>query len=821
MLLRQAIRRLVAAPFFTVFAVVSLAAGVAITTAVYSVVDSLLFAGLGIDDPDRVVSIATLSNGRSREAAITEPELEHLRASTSSFAAVAASVVVYPPVTSSANAEVTPTEAVDGSYFKTFGINAIIGRTIDDRDRQSGARVAVLSHEFWKRRFAGDRAIAGRTIRIAGHTFEVIGVAPAKFLGPFARPRVTNLWIPLGAETGMTANSVSSAGREQRRMTVFGRLAPDATLAMASAELTATAQRLDRELPLAGSRDPLQATTRAWAVKPIAGPDDDDGGTRRVGLTIVILIAMVLVAACTNLANLVLARGATRQGELAVRMAMGASRARLVWEQCVESAILASLGAIASYVMFIALSAWMTQDFAIVAPPMGRMMVPIRPALNAQALGVAAISMLLALAVFGLEPAIQLARNLDIRGALAAGATGVRPRARRQRMVIRWQVAVAAGFFILATMFIKATIEQARHDTGVELDRIAVATLDFQSGVGDEARMRRVVGRVLEEARQDPGVAAVAASTGLPFGIQPAMQVGIALPGADPSGELTRAATAAIAVSPAFFQTTGVRIVEGRAFTDDDRQGGAAVMIVSQLLARQLFGTGSAVGREVIVKRQQETRAATIVGVAHDTDVGMIYSPPRPLAYLPLDQHFNPLITVTARSSDDGAKAVAPLREAIRRADLDLGVDIVGAGRQMLSGPFELMRSAGRGTLYLGAFTLLLSMVGLFGVQSHAVAYRTREIGVRMSMGASAAQIKMMVMKDGYRPVLEGLALGLWGGLAGRAIVRASVDIDVAIVDVWMIVITPIPLVLAAFCACYLPAARAASVDPTEALRCE
>ena len=806
---------------FTVFAVVSLAAGVAITTAVYSVVDSLLFADLGISAPDRVVSIATLSNGRSREAAITELDLEYLRAATTRFAGVAASVAVFLPVTASANAEVTPTEAVDGSYFKTFGIGAIIGRAIDDRDHQSGARVAVISHEFWKRRFAGDPSIAGRTIRVGGQTFEVVGVAPPKFLGPFARPRVTNLWIPLGAEAGLTTTGMTSAERQQRRMTVFGRLAPDATLALASAELTATAQRLDRELPLAGGRDPLQATTRSWAAKPIAGGDDDDGGTRRVGLTIIILIAMVLVAACTNLANLVLARGAARQGELAVRMAMGASRARLVWEQCVESAILATLGAIASYVMFVALSAWMTQDFAIVAPPMGRMTLPIRPALNPQAVGVAAISMLLALAVFGLEPAIQLARNLDIRGALAAGATGVRPRVGRQRMVIRWQVAVAAGLFILATMFIKAQIEHARHDTGVELDRIAIATVDFQLGVWNEARMRRTVGRVLDEARQDAGIAAVSASTGMPFGIPPAMRVGISLPGADASDELNRAATSAIAVSPAFFQTTGVRIVEGRAFTDDDRQGGATVMIVSQLLARQLFGTGRAVDREVTVKWQHDMRPVRIVGVAHDTDVGMIYSRPRPLAYLPLDQHFNPSITITARSTAGGANAVASLREAIRRADLDLGVDVVGAGRQTLSGPFEVMHSAGRGTLYLGAFTLLLSMVGLFGVQSHAVAYRTREIGVRMSMGASVAQIKLMVMKDGYRPVLEGLALGLWGGLAGRAMVRAVVDVDVPIVDAWMFVITPIPLVLAAFCACYLPAARAARVDPTVALRCE
>ena len=161
------------------------------------------------------------------------------------------------------------------------------------------------------------------------------------------------------------------------------------------------------------------------------------------------------------------------------------------------------------------------------------------------------------------------------------------------------------------------------------------------------------------------------------------------------------------------------------------------------------------------------------------------------------------------------------LREAIRKADPDLSVDAIGTGRAVLTGPFELLRAAGMGTLYLGAFTLLLSMVGLFGVQSHVVSYRTREIGVRMSVGASARQIKLMVLKDGYRPVIEGLILGLWGGLAGRVIARSYMDVDVNVVDPWMLLITPIPLILAAFFACYLPASRAASVDPTVALRCE
>jgi len=191
------------------------------------------------------------------------------------------------------------------------------------------------------------------------------------------------------------------------------------------------------------------------------------------------------------------------------------------------------------------------------------------------------------------------------------------------------------------------------------------------------------------------------------------------------------------------------------------------------------------------------------------------------MVYVPLTQHFDPSMTIVARSTGGGERAVAALREAIRHADPDLAVKGLGPGESVLSGPFQLLRSAGIGTLYLGGFTLLLSMVGLFGVQSHVVAHRTREIGVRMSVGATAAQIKLMVIKDGYRPVFEGLILGLWGGTAARLIARAYMDVDVNVFDPVMLAVTPIPLILAAFWACYLPASRAARVDPTVALRCE
>jgi putative ABC transport system permease protein len=306
----------------------------------------------------------------------------------------------------------------------------------------------------------------------------------------------------------------------------------------------------------------------------------------------------------------------------------------------------------------------------------------------------------------------------------------------------------------------------------------------------------------------------------LPFGV-PSLQAAVAAP-EDPDG-LRRPPVPALAATPSLFRTLGIPIVRGRGFTDADDAAAPPAIILSELGARQYFGSLDAAGRSLRLRLGQDAeKLATVVGVARDTDVGFIYSNrPRPLIYLPLTQLFDPSLTIVARSTGRGERALPALREAIRRADPDLAVKGIGPGDSVLSGPFQLLRSAGMATLYLGGFTLLLSMVGLFGVQSHVVAHRTREIGVRMSVGATARQIKAMVIKDGYRPVIEGLVLGLWGGTAARIVARSYMDVDVDVFDPVMLAVTPIPLILAAFWACYLPASRAARVDPTVALRSE
>ncbi|HWI20001.1 MAG TPA: FtsX-like permease family protein, partial [Vicinamibacterales bacterium] len=675
----------------------------------------------------------------------------------------------------------------------------------------------------WHTRLAADPNVIGRSIRINGQSFEVIGVTPAGFQGMFGSLRSTRLWIPLGTEVLLGATRPQVDPRAQGvsgrspGLFVFGRLGGSGTIDGAAAEVMTISRRLDHDAPLRAADG--ATTARNWSAKSIEEFSADDDSLRRFGMTLVALVGLVLVVACTNLANLMLARATARQGELAVRMAMGASRKRLIWEQCTESVILAGVGAAASYVVFQAIAAWMTTDFVLALPFGGSATLSIRPSVNAQAVMVALASMLLSLAVFGLEPAINIARSIDIRGALAAGATGIRPRTKRQRMVIRWQVAIAAGFFIIATMFIRSTISQSRHDPGIEMDRIAVAVMSFESGVWDEARITRAIARVTEESRKHQVIEALAASTGLPFGV-PSLQVNVAVP-QDLDG-LKRAAMSAVAATPPLFRSLGVKIVRGREFTDADGPASPPVVVLSEMAARQMFGTSDAVGRTLVVGRPQggET-TATVIGVAADTDVRWIYRDRRPLAYLPLAQHFAGNLTLTARASD-AERAIPALREIIRQADPDLTVGAIGPGPMILAGPFVLVRSMGMGALYLGGITLLLSMVGLFGVQSHVVAHRTREIGVRMSLGASTRQIKVMVLKDGYRPVLEGVFLGLWGGVAGRIVLRSYMELeDAMIVDPWMLLLTPIPLIAAAFLACYLPASRAASVEPTVALRAE
>ncbi len=810
--LKLAARRLLATPLFTTFAVLSLAAGVAVTTAVYSVVHAILLRDVGIHDPDRVAFVVTPYDGRLLKGSISEPDFRDIRAAQTSFSRISASALFSPALASRSTTEVVAAEAVDGAFFSTLGVDMAIGRPIETADGDSP--VAVLSDGLWRTRFNADSDIVGQTIRVSGHPFEVIGVAPATFEGASGLLLGgTRVWIPL-AFAPSPGPSPPTSPRDHRGLLVFGRLAPTITVERASAELAAIAAALDTSFPPPTRSGRAAASERPWKAKSVSAVTEEDNILRRAGLTVIALVALVLVVACTNLANLVAARGTTRQRELAVRRALGASRWRLVREQCTEALLLAMAGAVASVVVFQSLRLLMNADFDITLPMGARSTLAIRPTLSVPAMIVAVASLLISLLVFGLEPAWQLTRSLDVRAALAAGAGTGRMRAGRQRMLLRWQVAISAGFFIIATLFVRYTVEEARHDSGIEIERLGVAVLNFQTQQWEEARVRRTIDRVLDEGRRDPAVEAMSASTGMPFGIR---ALRLSLSTADKDGD--RYAATGIGATPSIFRTLGVPIVRGRGFDNRDHAGAEPVVVVSELTARRIFGSIEAVGRRLVLQGRPHTPIVTVVGVARDTDVRQMLLEPEALVYFPLTQQYDPFLTVVARSTGDAGRAVRALRETLHRVDPDLALEAIGTGRSVLTGPYVLVRALGIAALILGALTLLLAMAGLFGIQSHLVVHRTREIGVRMSFGASGAQIQRMVLKDGYRPVLEGLALGLFIGLVGRAIVVAYLEVDVDVIDPWMLLVTPVPLILAAFCACYMPACSAARLDPSAALR--
>ena len=826
---RLAARRLIATPLFTLFAVLSLAVGVGLTTAVYSIVDALFWKEPGVADPagTAVVTAADVT-GVDMRWVVSRDDLDDFRASQRSFAVLAVSQFLYPAVATPATTEIHAAEAVDAAYFEVLGVTAARGRTILPEDHQRGNAVVVLSHALWRSRFGADPAIIGQTIRVAGRPFEVVGIAPRVFEGLTPGPgRETHLWVPIAAVTaGFPQPSRGRDGRGLRRYTIVGRLVPGRSLEAARAEIAAFSNALDAAHPLPAAPRSSRVPARGWSPTTLAQLAARGDDFRRFGYAIVALVALVLVVACTNLANLVLARGTLRAQEFAVRRALGASRWRLIREQCAESAILAGLGGGAAYIVL----RMLVHAFDRELPVARTWVMSVQPEINAPVLAASAAALLLSLLVFGLEPAVHLTRREDVRNDLAstAGSVGA-PKAKRQRRLLRWQVAISAGFFMIASMTVRYVVEETRHDSGIDLDRIAVGLIDFYSQRWDEARVRQTVARILEEAQREPGIDGAAVSSGLPFGTTIAPGAFLARPD-DPKLAEQREDATLLTATPEYFRVAGTAIVYGRGFTSHDDETAPPVVILSASTATKTFGTVNAVGRQLVItldpQRSPPTAAApaqklaTVVGVAEDTDTTHFFLRRGDTAYVPFAQAYSPVITLVLRANDPSAAAGA-IRRIVRRADEDVALSSsqVGTGRLILAGPYVFYRAIGTGALALGAVTLLLATVGLYGVQSHLVSQRTREIGLRMSLGATAAQIRRMVLGDGYRPVLQGLVLGLFIGIVGRALVRAFVIGRVEVVDVWMFSLVPIPLVVAAFAACFLPARRASRIDPNVALR--
>jgi putative ABC transport system permease protein len=820
-------RRLRAAPVFALFSVITLALGIGATTAVYSVVYAAVLRPPDIPNLDRVANLyhtdpRTRSGGPSFWLSLAD--YEDYRAVQTSFEHLAAWKRFRLPLAANGTAEFLMGEAVGGDYFADVGIVPALGRVIQPSDdRPDAARVIVLSDSLWRRQFAADPEVVGRPVKLAGEIFEIIGVAPPAFRGvdmPNVLP--TAAWVPLSA-AGLS-DPEDLTDRERRTVLAKGRLKPGRSMDEAQAEFRAIAQRLDLAYPIGAKIDARfrrpSNTSRPWFLMPAAAVkmhESVDALVRPLVATVMVAVGLVLLVACTNIANLVLARGAARRHEIAVRLALGASRWRLIREQLVETGLLTLAGSAAAFaVARILMVRLLTGDLRVAS-----LSVQFAPEMNASVAVVAAASTLLALVAFGVIPALRGSRG-DVREALASdGQNSSPPRWRGRRGLIACQVAVSAGLMSVAVLCAQQLLAVANHDTGIDIDRLAVVRVAVGMQGRDEAQNRRVLEEMLDAARRLPRVESAALSSGFPI----ELGAGGGAIGAT-SEQLTGGHYDFMVSTPDVFATWGVRIVKGRGFEEQDTGSSERVAVLTEPLARRLFPNGSAVGRQIVMRWSGSARqpsppveTVTVVGIASDMDAGWVGNRGGGLLYLPWTQHDRPVMTITVRTSGDPAALVDPLKRLVNRIDNDVPVIDAAVASSLDDGRHLILRVGAAAAGALASLALFLSMTGLYGVLSELVLRRTRELGIRMALGADARRLLRMVLLDGTRPVLLGLVIGLGCGVILRVSFRPLFIRMLPAFDPLVIALVPATFIAAALVAAYLPARRAAGVDPNVALR--
>jgi len=817
-------RRLRRAPMYALFAVGSIGVGAGITTAVFALVQEVFWLSSGIHQPAEVMLVANQiprTPTPQWDRAMSVADFADYQGGQRSFDALVAASAFSQGLSIDGGTQLVMGEAVTDRYFDTLGVTAALGRVLQPADsRPDAPSVLVLSAHVWRRFFASDPDVVGRVVRFGGTPFEIIGVAARGYHGlKGSLPRITDVWIPLHTKSRMSVYGVTEgplAARHSLSLRVAGRLKAGVPIARARAEAAAISATLDAIHPLTtsawdGERRTQRPAERQWVLRPI----EETADPGMVPTLILSIVALVLLVACTNLANLSIARGTSRRPELAVRLALGASRGRLIRELCTESVLIG----VGGFALALLISQLFLSMPILDLSAANRQGAPFDPRLNPAQVGATAVAVSLALLVFGLWPAVKLSSGTDVRGALTTAGAQASPSWRTERVLIRVQMAVSVLLFCGAAGFISAVVGQVRQDPGIDLDRLTVARTSLRLQMWDESRSRQAIDAITSVAPDPFGFETVALSSSMPFGghVDTYASVGLTPPDSSEGAVMLLMAS-----TPRIFDALGVGVVAGRPFDRRDVLGTDPVIVLSETAAKSLFGSTMVVGREVFVRGAIDTLDRTtvetrrVIGVARDTDVGSLTTRGHGLLYVPLAQRFEPPNFVVGRRPSNDA---GDMRGLVAAGDPDLAVDSTGSGWAILGGAWKGARVLAGVALLLGSIALILTTAGLFGVLSSLVQRRSREIGIRKALGANNATIRRMVLRDGARPVAGGTAIGLFLGLLAGFLIRAALPVESPPLSVIAFALILIAVVPATLVACELPARRAMCVDPNVTLK--
>ena len=819
--IRIALRWLWKSPGFTLVAVSSLAIGIGFNTALFTIVDALLFKPLPVAAPEQLVDIFTSgSTAVLRFSTTSYPDYLDLKAQNDVFA----DLVGYSPMFGALNLDnrsrLVMGEAVTGNYFQALGVPAAMGRTLLPSDDIPGATpVAMVSHKYWVREMGSTPIVSGRTVRIRGTPYTIVGVAPAGFNGmvPVLSPEI---WIPVSASLNVepigihdTIPSPTGTTRLDRRadrwLFVRGRLKPGATIEQARANMDVLMSRLDAANPVTNTGRVLTLkATNDVHFHPAA-----DAQILPIATGLAVVVGLVLLIACANVASMLLARASSRQKEIGIRLAIGASRGRLVQQLLTEGIVLSLVGAIGA----VLLAWWATTLVASLSLPLA---IPLSFDLriDGRVLLFTTAATLLAGVLAGLAPAIQATKqnlNADLRGEQLSTRAGRRWTLRD--LLVASQMAVTALLLVVAALLTRSLIAAQRANVGFAVDRLAVVSMDPSMLRYPEERSRQFFDRALEQVRTIPGVDSVALATRVPFSMN-FNRWEIWIPGHHRPGEHGDEVEVTT-VSADYFTTIGVPILEGRAFTNDDRPDTPRVAIVNETLARKIWPGESAVGK-TFHTRGGAGPAFQIVGVSANHKVMTVGESPTPFLHIARTQRPSGYTAIIARTRGD---ASALLRD-MRRELLALEPNMVFVENQTMAAEVGATLFPMRASAWLvsgvGLVAMLLAAIGLYGVIAYSVARRTREIGIRMALGARRSAVVGLVMRQGLIVAAAGLAAGLGlAVIAARFLSGALYGIGIADPVSWIAAVAV--LLTSAAIANLVPAWRAARVNPSIALRIE
>jgi predicted permease len=790
---RYALRSLRRAPGFALVAIATLALGIGANTAMFSIVDAVVVRALPFPRADKLVSVS----------AVVLAEATRIRELSHSYSDVAAYRAISSGISGDAEAERVEATAVSANLFSTLGVAMASGRAFSADENSPGkSNVVVLSDGLWRRRFAANRGVIGQSLMIEGSPYTIVGIAPSGFSFPSSS---TQLWVPITMPPSRSGAFWGDGGYK-----AIARLRDGVTPAAAQQEIRTLYKQIRHENPL---WDPGPTYGAEATVTPLQ--DKLVGSARTVLWLLFGVVGVVLLIACANVANLLLVRATARQREVAVRMALGGGRSRIIRQLLTESVVLALIGGLAG----IAVAALGIRALVGILPTD----VP-RVATIGLDLRVLAFTMLLVLAtgiVFGLIPAIR-SSGTDMQRAMRNGARGSSGTNRRlANVLVCGEIGAAAVLLIAALLLVRSMWTLQNIDPGFRTTSIVTARVSPPAKRFTGANTSAVIpfaDEMLRRVRGIPGVAAVSLASDVPFsnGIR---SLAIRVEG---QFENIRAGLPMVehyqTVAPNYFTTIGIPLVAGRPLSDDDRAGTPDVALVSESFARHYWPNGDAVGKRI--GYPWESPWVTIVGVVHDAKVDSLTSTSTEVLYRPFKQSPVTAMSLVIRTDGDIGALANALRSTMTGLDRSTPVSEIQTMRTMVD------RSAARQRftmLLLSLFAgvaLVLGIIGIYGVMSYAVVQRTREIGVRMALGASPSDARRMVLREALIIAIAGIGGGLVAAaLSTRAL--GNLLYGVSATDPITFASVPLAITIVALIASYLPARRATRVDPTSALRAD